>query len=63
MLDRGESLKLFTTDQSYIEVMALIGRGLVIEVEVGGGGGCFSLSASEATRRPGRDDRGQLDNP
>lgn len=40
MLDRGESLKLFSTDQSSIEVIALIGRGLVMEVEVGGGG-CF----------------------
>lgn len=36
VLDRGESLKLITTNQSSIEVMALIGRGPVIEV-----GGCF----------------------
>lgn len=39
MLDGGESLKLFTTDQSSIEVMALIGGGLVIEE--GGGGWLF----------------------
>lgn len=47
VLDRGESLKLFTTDQSYIEVMALIGGGLVLEEEVGcgsSGDGCFSFS-------------------
>lgn len=62
VLDRGESLKLFTTDQSYIEVMALIGGGLVLEEEVGcgsGGDGCFSF----VLRAKPPVDRGQLDNP
>lgn len=36
VLDGGESLKLFTTDQSSIEVMALIGGGLVMEEGSGG---------------------------
>lgn len=60
-LSDGESLKLFTTDQSSIRVMALIGLG------TGDGGGSgrwvFSLSKSEATGRPSRDDRRQLDKP